>query len=83
MDGRDTDKLPYGRRRRTAASALIAIVVALVLGAFFNAPAMKKTAEGMPFTKAELDEMLSLAEHGIAQLLDLQTATLATPPTPR
>ncbi len=29
------------------------------------------TAEGMPFTKGELDEMLSLAEHGIAQLLDL------------
>ena len=28
----------------------------------------------MTFTKAELDEMLSLAEHGIAQLLDLQTA---------
>ena len=27
------------------------------------------TAEGMPFTKSELDEMLSLAEHGIAQLL--------------
>ncbi len=41
------------------------------------------TAEGMPFTKGELDEMLSLAEHGIAQLLDLQTETLATPPTPR
>ena len=41
------------------------------------------TAEGMPFTKGELDEMLSLAEHGIAQLLDLQTETLALPPTPR
>jgi ribonuclease PH len=41
------------------------------------------TAEGMPFTKGELDEMLSLAEHGIAQLLDLQTATLVEPPTPR
>ena len=49
MDERDTGRLPFGRRRRTAASALIAIVVALVLGAFFNAPAMKKTAEGMPF----------------------------------
>jgi hypothetical protein len=49
MDERDTGKLPFGRRRRTAASALIAIVVALVLGAFFNATAMKKTAEGMPF----------------------------------
>ena len=41
------------------------------------------TAEGMPFTKGELDEMLSLAEHGIAQLLDLQVETLAEPPTAR
>ena len=40
------------------------------------------TAEGMPFTKGELDEMLSLAEHGIAQLLELQTEVLAEPPTP-
>jgi ribonuclease PH len=41
------------------------------------------TAEGLPFTRGELDEMLGLAEHGIAQLLDLQTETLAVPPTPR
>jgi ribonuclease PH len=41
------------------------------------------TAEGMPFTKGELDEMLSLAEHGIAQLLDLQTEVLSVPPSPR
>jgi ribonuclease PH len=41
------------------------------------------TAEGMPFTKGELDEMLSLAEHGIAQLLDLQTEVLSVPPAPR
>ena len=41
------------------------------------------TAEGMPFTKGELDEMLSLAEHGIAQLLDLQAAVLAVPPPAR
>ncbi len=41
------------------------------------------TAEGAPFAKSELDEMLSLAEHGIAQLLDLQADVLATPPTPR
>jgi ribonuclease PH len=41
------------------------------------------TAEGMPFAKGELDEMLSLAEHGIAQLLDLQIEVLAVPPTPR
>jgi ribonuclease PH len=41
------------------------------------------TAEGMPFSKGELDEMLSLAEHGIASLLELQAAVVAEPPTPR
>ena len=41
--------LPFGRRRRTAASALVAMLVALVLGALFNASAMKKTALEQPF----------------------------------
>jgi len=41
------------------------------------------TAEGLPFTKTELEELLSLAEHGIASLLDLQSAALAAPPLPR
>ncbi len=41
------------------------------------------TAEGLPFTRGELDEMLGLAEHGIAQLLDAQAAVLAEPPSPR
>jgi ribonuclease PH len=41
------------------------------------------TAEGMPFSKGELDEMLSLGEHGIAHLLELQAEVLAVPPTPR
>ena len=41
------------------------------------------TAEGMPFTKSELDDLLSLAEHGIAHVLELQAAVLAEPPQPR
>jgi len=49
MNDRDPDKLPFGRRRRTAASALVAILVAFVLGVLFNAPAMKKTAMELPF----------------------------------
>ena len=48
-DGRRASGLPFGRRRRTAASALVAMLVALALGALFNAPAMKKTALEMPF----------------------------------
>ncbi len=41
------------------------------------------TAEGMPFARSELDELLALAEHGIATLLDAQVAVLAEAPTPR
>lgn len=48
-EGRQDEPLPYGRRRRTAASALVAMLVALVLGAFFNAAAMQKTARELPF----------------------------------
>jgi len=48
-DGRSGAGLPFGRRRRTAASALVAMLVALALGALLNAPAMKKTALEQPF----------------------------------
>ena len=41
------------------------------------------TAEGSPYTRAELDELLGLAERGIASLLQAQAATLAEPPPPR
>ncbi|HEX2119317.1 MAG TPA: ribonuclease PH, partial [Acidimicrobiales bacterium] len=41
------------------------------------------TAEGLPFTRAELDDLLGLAEHGIASILDAQSEVLASPPPPR
>ena len=41
------------------------------------------TAEGAPFSRTELDELLSLAEHGIAQILDEQAAIAADPPPAR
>jgi len=41
------------------------------------------TAEGLPFTRSELDDLLGLAEHGIATILDAQTEVLLTPPPPR
>jgi ribonuclease PH len=41
------------------------------------------TAEGKAFTRDELDDLLSLAEHGIAEILDHQRQVLATPPPPR
>jgi len=41
------------------------------------------TAEGLPFTRSELDDLLGLAEHGIATILDVQADLLLTPPPPR
>ena len=41
------------------------------------------TAEGLPFTRSELDDLLGLAEHGIASILDAQAALLSTPPPSR
>ena len=36
------------------------------------------TAEGVPFSRTELDALMSLAERGIQQLVEAQTAALAT-----
>jgi len=41
------------------------------------------TAEGAPFTKGQLEELLGLAEGGIATILDAQSAVLAAAPSPR
>jgi ribonuclease PH len=41
------------------------------------------TAEGTPFSRSELDELLALAEKGITEIFELQRATLAEPPPPR
>ena len=44
---------------------------------------LQGTAEGLPFSRSELDELLSLGEHGCAQLLDLQATAVAQPPVAR
>jgi ribonuclease PH len=41
------------------------------------------TAEGVPFARTELDQLLGLAELGINQILEVQAEVLATPPTDR
>ena len=36
------------------------------------------TAEGLAFTRAEMDALLGLAEQGIAELMDLQQQALSS-----
>jgi ribonuclease PH len=38
------------------------------------------TAEGLAFTRGELDEMLALGEKGIAEIIELQQHMVAVPP---
>jgi ribonuclease PH len=41
------------------------------------------TAEGTPFSRSELDDLLALAEKGIFELIELQKSALVEPPAPR
>jgi ribonuclease PH len=41
------------------------------------------TAEGMPFTRGELDTLLDLAQTGISEIVALQHEMVAVPPSPR
>jgi ribonuclease PH len=41
------------------------------------------TAEGMPFTRDELDTLLVLASAGIAEVVGLQAEMVSVPPTLR
>jgi ribonuclease PH len=41
------------------------------------------TAEGLAFSRAELDQLLALAEKGVAEIVARQQALLAEPPAPR
>jgi ribonuclease PH len=41
------------------------------------------TAEGMAFTRGELDQLLALAEGGLATIAALQADVISVPPTPR
>jgi ribonuclease PH len=41
------------------------------------------TAEGVAFSRGELDDLLGLAESGISRIFALQRELLAVPPLPR
>jgi ribonuclease PH len=41
------------------------------------------TAEGLAFTRGELDALLELADGGLNRIFDLQSELLSVAPTPR
>jgi ribonuclease PH len=55
-------------------------VVMTSLGGFVE---VQGTAEGAPYSRAELDAMLALAEAGIGEIMALQEEMVRVPPAPR
>jgi ribonuclease PH len=58
----------------------------VMLGVDGDAPTfveVQGTAEGAPFSRATLDDLLALAELGIGEIMSLQREMIADPPSPR
>ncbi|MHB1516731.1 MAG: ribonuclease PH [Acidimicrobiales bacterium] len=77
VDGVCMLDLPYAEDSRAEVDMN---VVKTASGRFIE---VQGTAEGMPFSKGELDEMLRLAGDGIDRLLEAQSTVLADPPSSR
>ena len=77
VDGTPVLDLPYVE---DSAAEVDMNVVMTESGRFLE---VQGTAEGMSFSRGELDEMLALAEGGITELIELQNLLLSDPPDPR
>ena len=77
VDGTPCLDLPYEEDSRAETDMNVVMTGS---GAFVE---VQGTAEGAPFSRAELDALLGLAEGGIRTIHDLQREYLAEPPAPR
>ncbi|MFZ4519421.1 MAG: ribonuclease PH [Microthrixaceae bacterium] len=77
VDGVPCLDLPYVEDSRAETDMNVVMTGS---GAFVE---VQGTAEGAPFSRSELDELLGLAEQGIGRLCDLQREYLEVPPAPR
>lgn len=77
IDGEPRLDLPYVE---DAGAEVDMNVVMLGSGEFIE---IQGTAEGAPFGRGQLDELLSLAEKGIGEIIEMQRALVAAPPAQR
>jgi ribonuclease PH len=77
VDGTPVLDLPYSEDVRAEVDMN---VVMTSLGGFVE---VQGTAEGMPFSRGELDGMLVLADKGIGEIVELQRQMVDVPPPPR
>jgi ribonuclease PH len=77
VDGQPVLDLPYVEDSRAEVDMN---VVMTSLGGFIE---VQGTAEGAPYSRAELDTLLGLAEGGISEIITLQREMVSEPPAPR
>jgi ribonuclease PH len=77
VNGQPVIDLPYVE---DSAAEVDMNVVMTSLGGFVE---VQGTAEGAPYSRAELDAMLALAEAGIVEIMALQQEMVSVPPPPR
>jgi ribonuclease PH len=77
VDGQPVLDLPYVEDSRAEVDMN---VVMTSLGGFIE---VQGTAEGAPYSRAELDTLLGLAEGGINEIIALQQEMVSLPPAPR
>jgi ribonuclease PH len=82
VDGTPLLDLPYVEDSQAEVDMNV-VMLRPVAGGESRFVEVQGTAEGMAFSRGELDAMLSLAEGGLTTIADLQVATIATTPPPR
>jgi ribonuclease PH len=74
--------LPYVEDSRAEVDMNV-VMLTPVAGGEARFVEVQGTAEGMAFTRGELDTLLGLAEGGLAEITGLQRELVAVPPSPR
>jgi ribonuclease PH len=74
--------LPYAEDS-TAEVDMNVVMLRPVAGGESRFVEVQGTAEGLAFTRGELDSLLELAHTGLDRIFDLQAGLLATAPDPR
>lgn len=82
VDGTPVLDLPYVEDSRAEVDMNV-VMLTPAAGGEARFVEVQGTAEGMAFSRAELDSLLALAEGGLGRITELQRQLVATPPTPR
>jgi ribonuclease PH len=82
VDGSPVLDLPYVEDSRAEVDMNV-VMLRPISGGEATFVEVQGTAEGMAFTRNQLDQLLALAEGGLLRIADLQAAVIAEPPAPR